>query len=353
MSLLVANWTDKQLDELTDLLRTADHSNVAAFIVENFLADGSRILSDRPATTLTVVEHTADKRMVDLKPGLFLHASKVSQIDATQTCAILGGTADWGVGEAAGDYSGNVGKNRWTIISVKNAEVTTTPEPRWFVDDSVSPNAYSEVSVNTKINKAFYDVIVTHGTYDPAVPPVPATPAGYWTIAEIWVPHDGNGTNAANSQVLLVDIYDTTDISNQTIPNWTSSSRIYRMEYYEEFYPGTRIPFYQASAPLNWTLVGGLNDKALRVVSGAGGGVGGSRGISEAAVGSHTLTIPEMPAHSHMVNAWWNQTGHGGGDVASAYSYWSQLTSGFAGGGGGHDHPLALAYIDVIVCSKN
>ena len=43
---------------------------------------------------------------------------------------------------------------------------------------------------------------------------------------------------------------------------------------------GTVMVFFQVSAPTGWTQVVTQNDKALRVVSGSGGGTGGTHGLS-------------------------------------------------------------------------
>ena len=57
--------------------------------------------------------------------------------------------------------------------------------------------------------------------------------------------------------------------------------------------PGTALVFYQPEAPLGWTQVTTHNDKALRIVSGVGGGLGGV----------HDLSAPPSTAHSHIVDA--------------------------------------------------
>jgi hypothetical protein len=52
---------------------------------------------------------------------------------------------------------------------------------------------------------------------------------------------------------------------------------------------GTVMVFHQAAAPTDWTQVTTQNNKALRVVSGSGGGAGGT----------HDLTAPPSTSHSH------------------------------------------------------
>ncbi len=62
---------------------------------------------------------------------------------------------------------------------------------------------------------------------------------------------------------------------------------------------GTRTVFHQAAAPTGWTLDAAVNDRVLRVSGTAGGGNGGSWTISGISVDDHTLTIDEIPAHTH------------------------------------------------------
>jgi len=69
----------------------------------------------------------------------------------------------------------------------------------------------------------------------------------------------------------------------------------------EDFIPnGSVMAFFQASAPTGWTQVTTQNDKVLRVVSGTGGGTGGTwatnSGVTTSEVGAHTHT---SAAHTH------------------------------------------------------
>jgi hypothetical protein len=82
---------------------------------------------------------------------------------------------------------------------------------------------------------------------------------------------------------------------------------------------GTKVLFYQASAPTGWSQVTTVNDAAIRIVSGTGGGatggntfsstfvsqaVTGSVSISTATgtVGGTALSIAQLPAHNHGIN---------------------------------------------------
>ena len=73
---------------------------------------------------------------------------------------------------------------------------------------------------------------------------------------------------------------------------------------------GTRMVFYQPSAPTGWTKVVSVNDRVLRVVSGAGGSTGGNWQISGVTIGGTTLTVNQMPAHTHSFRVVSNR--HGG-----------------------------------------
>lgn len=60
---------------------------------------------------------------------------------------------------------------------------------------------------------------------------------------------------------------------------------------------GTVMVFYQAAAPVGWTKVTSIDDRALRVVSGAtGGSTGGTHGLSTAITLAHSHTVA---AHTH------------------------------------------------------
>jgi hypothetical protein len=173
------------------------------------------------------------------------------------------------------------------------------------------------------------------------------------------------------------------------------------------FPSGTKVVFAQAAAPTGWTQDTTNNDKALRVVSGAGGGTGGTHGLSSPpstshthtgpshthstpshshthtlSAGAHTLSTAEMPSHNHsftirtgssLCSSWpgptlaWTCGGTGysnstGGGGSHSHSLAGSITSGGSGTSGsggtgatGSAGPTAFApqYINVIVCSKD
>ena len=145
---------------------------------------------------------------------------------------------------------------------------------------------------------------------------------------------------------------------------------------------GDTTLWYQAAAPTGWTKVTTHDDKALRVVSGTGGGSGGSTAfstvmasrtpggsvsVSNAAV---TLTTSTIPTHTHGAIA---NSGSGGGATVASWAVNGAFganasnfgTTGNGGlGGGSHTHSntasftgtamdFAVQYVDMILCSIN
>jgi len=127
---------------------------------------------------------------------------------------------------------------------------------------------------------------------------------------------------------------------------------------------GTVMAFFQANAPTGWTKVTSQNDKMLRVVSGTGGGTGGSAAVTSPAhnlsAGAHTLSTAELASHSHGGvitggGSVGNYPGNGGGWRNWIVSLSSGSTSS-AGSGSSHSHSMSGSittpqYIDVIICS--
>jgi hypothetical protein len=137
------------------------------------------------------------------------------------------------------------------------------------------------------------------------------------------------------------------------------------------FGAGTTLLFYQTAAPTGWTKITTHNNKALRVVSGTGGGSGGSEQFTTIFT---TRTDIPLPIHSHSAS----DSGHTHGVSDSAtdninagafiknISYFNtqrtsvvQSDTGSANitiGNAGTPTPsmnFNVAYIDVIICSKN
>lgn len=138
------------------------------------------------------------------------------------------------------------------------------------------------------------------------------------------------------------------------------------------FTTGTAMVFYQNTAPTGWTIVSAVDEHAIRLTKGstAGGQAGGATGgtnnfstqfanLAESAtpgVGDHTLTITEIPAHTHNYSlAPANRQGASAGSsrVEQPSSPGDATTS--AGGGGAHSHTIDLRvkWAACIIADKN
>lgn len=117
---------------------------------------------------------------------------------------------------------------------------------------------------------------------------------------------------------------------------------------------GTVMLFVQASAPTGWTKITTYHDKLLRVVNSSGAGTGGTWNISGFTIDNHTLTVDEIPAHTHG-GAPGEAQGAGGG---SAYYNRNGVTES-TGGGQGHSHGFTATgtwrpeYVNCIFASKD
>jgi len=148
---------------------------------------------------------------------------------------------------------------------------------------------------------------------------------------------------------------------------------------------GSLVTFQQTSAPTSWTKQTTHDNKALRVVSGTatpGGStaftsVFASRtpagsvsvSVSGGTVNNTTLTTPQIPSHSHssgcvnstnaapfspsfgsITNGVQSQTGLNGGDGAHSHPF---SVGSASGSFSGTALDFAVAYVDIIICSKN
>lgn len=149
---------------------------------------------------------------------------------------------------------------------------------------------------------------------------------------------------------------------------WNDSATIYEVEMaavggasVDRFAAGTAMVFKQAAAPTGWTQSVADNDAALRVVSGAPGASAGTLALSSANVGSHALSVAEMPAHGHEIDYFEGGLIFASGtDLGAIVAIGANLGGGpiefdseDTGGGGTHVHSLALKYSDVMVATKD
>ena len=147
----------------------------------------------------------------------------------------------------------------------------------------------------------------------------------------------------------------------------------------------TAMFFFQSSAPTHWVKSTSHNDKMLRVVSGTGGGSGGSISFttftgrtystpwsSNSSTGNHTLSENRIPSHSHSTMGTalspFPQNPNGtfnGGDVNKGPG-WSRSTdpTGGVSGPSQHNHPFSASgttpnlsmginvqYVDILLCT--
>lgn len=162
---------------------------------------------------------------------------------------------------------------------------------------------------------------------------------------------------------------------------------------------GSQALFFQSTAPSGWTqnTDASINTTTLQVVTGTGGGTGGGDGFSTVfsaskntdsgaitfddlsgasgsagtlAVGSTTLSTPQLPSHNHPVVGGSSSVNNRNDPIGDGTS----ATLNAVGGGGGHTHPISgdltltgnvstttslsvpsmdLKFANVIACSKD
>lgn len=79
---------------------------------------------------------------------------------------------------------------------------------------------------------------------------------------------------------------------------------------FDAFPAATGIVFYQNAAPTGWT-ISAINDKALKVVSSAGGVTGGTTAFSSV-MAARTIAANNLPVHTHAPGTLGGTTGNGG-----------------------------------------
>ena len=143
----------------------------------------------------------------------------------------------------------------------------------------------------------------------------------------------------------------------------------------DPFPSGTKQVFYQASAPTGWTqdTTAALGNATMAIVTGTGGGTGGSdsffttfassrnteqkdlpvSGSLSGTVGSTTLSTPTIASHTHtIVRGRGSQTEPGdpflpsavidnSGQTSGRSNSTGSVTTSSAGGGGSHTHPFS------------
>ena len=151
----------------------------------------------------------------------------------------------------------------------------------------------------------------------------------------------------------------------------------------------TKTAFFQASAPTGWTkdITAALDGKILRVVSGAGGGTGGSFDIAGTITLQHANAISSQATHTHtyqhshpqevtqvtdatfvkaddavLDGTYFQSANPSGGNSLDYARSGTNISGGTSFSDGSHDHGaslstdlsnIALKYMDIIICAKD
>jgi hypothetical protein len=119
------------------------------------------------------------------------------------------------------------------------------------------------------------------------------------------------------------------------------------------FAPGTVMLFVQTAAPTGWTKSTTHDNKALRVVSGSvtTGGTQNFTAVLNGSVGATTLTTAQIPSHNHTQHG--QSAAQGNAHPLGSGSAFNGPVTSSTGGGGSHTHSMDVAYVDVIIATKD
>ena len=205
------------------------------------------------------------------------------------------------------------------------------------------------------------------------IPLASTTAAGLMKVGTNLSVSDGTVSvaSASTSAKGVVKLSSATDSTSTTLAATASAVKAaYDMGASAAFPAGTQMLFVQAAAPTGWTKQTTVNDAAIRIVSGTtGGNTGGSVAFSTAfvagkaitlsgTVGATTLSIAQVPSHTHPFSAVISASGRymESGNIFNSGSSNTSAT----GGNGSHTHSLSgtatvnlsVKYVDTILCKK-
>jgi hypothetical protein len=168
-------------------------------------------------------------------------------------------------------------------------------------------------------------------------------------------------TDATFAGNLTLSISRTVFVGNATVNTSISAGSILTngVALGGSFEAGTVMLFRQNNAPTGWTKKTCIHDAGIRLVNNTISQVTTSNVFStvfgQTSTGATTLSTAQMPAHTHSVPAGGSvgsaSLGPGCGGVCRS----GAQTTGSAGGGTSHTHPISLQlnYVDMILASKN
>jgi hypothetical protein len=177
----------------------------------------------------------------------------------------------------------------------------------------------------------------------------------------------GLGTYTGTNTLTRTTVYESSN-SNTWVSFPTGSKDVFMCQPASQAQPafpaGTLMLFQQNNAPPYWTKQTTHNDKALRVVSGTGGGSGGSTPFSSifeavSTVSNTTITQATMASHTHTMNGDIVAGGAGptgiGNTTTAVNAILSNATTTSIGGDLSHNHTLTISvqYVDLIICAKD
>ena len=261
----------------------------------------------------------------------------------------------------------------WSELANRRIDSTTQP-----VNTTATPNFLGDLwfDTNGTLNTGLF-VFVNPDTWleiAPVISPhfagIPTTPTAAAHV---------NTTQVASTAFVIQELANSPVLAGipvtPTAAVTTNTTQVASTAFVQSQFPaGTRMAFHQATAPTGWLRDATLNDAALRVVSTGGGTSGGATGFAAASynpiialagtVDPHTLTIAEMPSHSHTMGLdTYNNSPSGFGSNIPMLATIGTPQSGFTGGGGAHSHTLSgfgattsfalgLKYVDVLIAAK-
>lgn len=189
----------------------------------------------------------------------------------------------------------------------------------------------------------------------------PAAERSFRDIVESWLLIN-HGTDGKHSKIELTSIANPT-ITAGEVGIWQTSGVLKTrvgagtVVTFETLPFATQLVFVQAAPPAGWNLNAGLADRVLRV-NNTGAGTGGSWTISGLSAQNHTLTIGQLPAHTHGLKiATAGVSGGGPGNVKIPIVTASEATES-TGNNEGHGHNVLAdgnwrpLYVDVVIASK-
>ena len=314
----------------------------------------------------------------------------VNSSDGTNATLAAASTSRAGLLTKAGfdAIATNSGKTTNVTTNLSEGTTTTTTVNVNSSDGTNATLAAASTSRAGLLTKDGFDAIATNsGKTTNATHTGEVTGATALTIASDIVDEDNLKVSNAASDGSFLQYKDGTDqLTWASVPAPASATTTMEglVTLTGAFPSGTVMVFYQAAAPTGWAKVTTQNDKALRVVSGSGGGSGGTHAFTippstshghtwtgnsvtsssagshghtftgnsattsntgshshghSLSAGNHTLTTAQMPSHTHSLTR--TPEGGGGNGLQRSNQAGTAYSTGATGGGSSHSHSLS------------